>query len=507
MRLDELIAGLEIRHVGGGATAGVDVADLTEDSRTVVPGSLFIARSGGKADGKAFIAHAIAGGAVGVLTDDASIAAGLSVPVLFADDVPLACARLAERFFGEPSRSLGVLGVTGTNGKTTTTYLAWQLLNGAGRRCGLVGTVQVDDGRGVRPATMTTPPALAVSRALASMRAAGYEAASMEVSSHALDQRRCDALRLKVAVFTNLTGDHLDYHGTMERYADAKARLFALLPPDGVGIVNADDPWSERVAKACRGPVLTCTTRGRRRAACTVEIVSADMRGMRLAMMGPWGGVNVAVPLIGAYNAMNILQATAAAFALGMDPLSLAMGLHRISAPPGRLQRVGDAADEVTVYVDYAHSDDSLRNVLSTVRAAMGDRGRLWAVFGCGGNRDTTKRPRMGRAGSDLADVAVVTSDNPRLEQPGAIIDEVLTGVRPERRECVVVEADRRKAISLAVEGAEAGDVVVIAGKGHETEQILPDGKGGTLRTHFDDCEEAAAALAKRRTARRAGAA
>ncbi|GJQ30737.1 MAG: UDP-N-acetylmuramoyl-L-alanyl-D-glutamate--2,6-diaminopimelate ligase [Phycisphaerae bacterium] len=506
MRLDALIAGMSMHHVGGISPTGVVISALCEDSRAVTPGALFIARQGAKTDGKTFVRDALARGAGAILTDDPGLDAG-GVPVFVAENVRAESARLAERYYGGPSRSLSVLGVTGTNGKTTTTSLVWQLLNGAGRRCGLIGTVTIDDGGGARRATMTTPPACETSRVLASMVRQGCVAASMEVSSHALDQRRCDALRFRVGVFTNLTGDHLDYHGTMEAYGAAKARLFEMLPPDGVGIVNSDDSWGERMIRASAAPVWTCTATGRPGATCAVEMVSTNARGTRLVLRGPWGRIDADVPLIGSYNAMNVLQATAGAHALGLEAGALAAGFARVTAPPGRLERVGGPDDDVAVYVDYAHSDDSLRNVLIAARGALAGSGRLWVVFGCGGDRDRTKRPRMGHVASDLADVAVVTSDNPRRERPEAIIEEVLAGVRDERRGAVIVEADRARAIDLAVREAEPGDLVVIAGKGHETEQILPDGAGGVRTVHFDDREVAGEALARRRAVARAGAA
>jgi UDP-N-acetylmuramoyl-L-alanyl-D-glutamate--2,6-diaminopimelate ligase len=529
MRLEELIAGLPVRVVSGRAE-GVRICDLTEDSRTVVPGSLFVARRGLRTDGKRFVRDALEAGAVSVLTDDEALVASVGertlrgAPVLCCDDVMAVCAALGERFHGRPSERLRLAGVTGTNGKTTTACLIHRVCNDAGMRCGLIGTVLVDNGRETGPSSMTTPPALETSRLLGEMVEAGCEACAMEISSHALDQKRADALRLRVGVFTNLTGDHLDYHGTMEAYASAKARLFALLPADGVAIVNADDPACERMVRDCRARVVRCSARGAPGAGARVEVRSMDMGGMRLAIEAPWGGFDARVGLIGAYNAMNILQACAGAWALGVSPADIERAVARLAAPPGRLERVPDPRGELAVFVDYAHTDDALRNVLTTVAAAMGRGGhhaaslretagtehpspsRLWVVFGCGGERDRTKRPRMGRVASEIADRVVVTSDNPRTEDPRAIIDEILAGIPDGRRSAVTVEPDRRAAIALAVRAGEPGDVVVIAGKGHETVQILPDGRGGRCSVHFDDREVAAEALASRR-ARRGGCA
>jgi UDP-N-acetylmuramoyl-L-alanyl-D-glutamate--2,6-diaminopimelate ligase len=522
MRLGDLIAGLDVR-VTGDDSPGVRVCDLTEDSRTAVPGSLFVARSGLKSDGKRYIAEAAAAGAVAVLTDDPALARpSPHVPVMYSPDVPRVSAELAERFYGHPSRSLSLVGVTGTNGKTTTSFLTWQLLNAAGARCGLIGTVMVDDGREVGPASMTTPPAIEISRSLAMMVEAGCRAAAMEVSSHALDQRRADGLRFAVGVFTNLTGDHLDYHGTMERYADAKARLFRLLPVDGRAIVNAEDPWTPRLVAGCAAPVWRTALAGSpaaQGADCTVGVEATDLSGMSLTLAGPWGTLHARVPLIGRYNAMNVLQAVSAAHACGLDAAALGAGLSGVRSPPGRLERVSGPRDDLDVFVDYAHSDDSLRHVLATVGGVMPRRrgagarvtaaagapdregaapARLWVVFGCGGDRDRTKRPRMGRAAADFADVLVVTSDNPRSERPAAIIDEVLAGVPAAARERTTVQADRARAIDLAISQAAPGDAIVIAGKGHETEQITSDGRGGLVSAHFDDREVARQALARR---------
>lgn len=512
MDLGELIDGLGIRPVGGSPGDVLDarrrrvrICDLTEDSRTVVPGSLFIARGGRKADGKAYIDQALASGAVAILSDEDDGALGrLGVPALHAPDALLASALLAERFYGNPSRQLRLVMVTGTNGKTTISTLIWQLLNAARVRCGLVGTVCIDDGTEVAPAMMTTPPSVEVSRTLQRMVEAGCVAASLEASSHALDQKRLDALSIGVGVYTNLTGDHLDYHTTMDRYAAAKSRLFELVRPDGRAIVNMDDPWCARVTGASRAPVWRCTAAGAEGADCAVSMSGVTIGGMELALRGPWGLIEARVPMVGAFNAMNVLQATAAGHEMGLTCEELARGLPGLRAPDGRLEPVPDQRAGIQVFVDYAHSDDSLRNTLAAVAPLVhgGEgakrRGRLWVVFGCGGDKDRTKRPRMGRAAAELADMVVVTSDNPRTERPGDIIDEILAGVPAALREKVTVQADRAKAIGHAIAQAAPGDVVILAGKGHETEQVLPDGKGGTVRVHFDDREVARAALEAR---------
>ncbi len=545
MLLGELIRGLPIVCPACPEGAdGVRVCDLTEDSRTAVPGSLFVARGGLKADGKRFMADAAAAGAVAILSDQPGLAApeGFDVPMLHAPDIALASALLGERFYGSPASRLGVFGVTGTNGKTTISFLVWKLLNLARHRCGLIGTVMVDDGVECGAASMTTPPAMELSRTMATMVESGCRFASMEVSSHALHQKRADALSFQVAAFTNLTGDHLDYHGTMEAYAAAKARLFEILPAGGVAVVNAMDPWTPRMLRDCAARVVRCAVVGEAVPTdqgtpdATVKILEESLSGMTLQLRLPIGEVVARVPLLGRYNAMNVLQAFVSAHALLTLPTpantpglsaSEALGvlgahLPELVAPPGRLERVSTDADPYSVFVDYAHSDDSLRNLLRSVGRVMPGRGhdaarvtsaagsahepppepgRLWVVFGCGGDRDTTKRPRMGLAAVELADRVVITSDNPRSERPGDIIDQILSGLTKAQRHEIEVHPDRARAIRLAIEEARPGDVIVIAGKGHETEQILSDGAGGLQRTHFDDREIARAILAERRPA------
>ena len=319
MLLGDLIRGLPISCPPG--AEAVRVCDLTEDSRTAVPGSLFVARGGLKADGKRFMADAAAAGAVAILSDQEGFAApqGFDVSMLHASDIALASALLGERFYGSPASRLGVFGVTGTNGKTTISFLVWKLLNAARHRCGLIGTVMVDDGVECGAASMTTPPAMELSRTMATMVESGCGFASMEVSSHALHQKRADALRFRVAAFTNLTGDHLDYHGTMEAYAAAKARLFEILPADGVAIVNASDPMSARMVRDCAARVVRCAVIGEvgdAAADSTVEVLDESLSGMTLQLRLPSGEVLAHVPLLGRYNAMNVLQAFVSAHAL-----------------------------------------------------------------------------------------------------------------------------------------------------------------------------------------------
>lgn len=509
MKLSSLIAGLDVRRRDADRS-DVRVCDLTEDSRTVLPGSLFVARPGVKSDGRRFIASALELGAVAILTDPGCPVpdTGPGVAWLTTPDVPTVTAVLAERFFGEPAARLALVGVTGTNGKTTVATLTYQLLNAGRKRCGLIGTVAVDDGKSVGPANMTTPPSIELSMALANMVEAGYQAAAMEVSSHSLDQRRTAALGFDVAVFTNITGDHLDYHRTFDNYLRAKSLLFASLREDALAIINADDPNAERIVERCPARVLRCGASKRPGVDCWVEAGPSAFEGTAVRLVGPWGEIAGRTRLIGDFNAMNVLQSVAAAHRVGMNPDRIASMLPRLSPPPGRLERVSpDAGAErlpFAVFVDYSHTDDAIRRALSVLRPLVADPdARLRVVFGCGGDRDATKRPRMGRAACEGADVVYVTSDNPRTEQPAAIIRDILSGIQDDSCFRVHVDPDRRRAIRRAIDEAGPGDVVLIAGKGHEDYQILPDESGGTRTIHFDDRNEARAALSLRKPAAR----
>ena len=495
MKLSTLIAGLDVT-----VPAAVDpvIWNLAEDSRKVRQGACFFARVGTKADGRAFIADAIARGAVAVIAPKGSPAPeGMPSTVAWVEaaDPALAAALIAERFHGSPSRTLELVGVTGTNGKTTIAYLVQQLLAASGLRTGLVGTVEIDDGAARVPSQLTTPPALELSELFARMVDHGCRAAAMEVSSHSLDQKRVAGLSFRTAIFTNLTGDHLDYHGTMERYAEAKATLFSMLDPSGTAIVNIDDPWSRVMLEAAKrsGARVLRVSLVDPTADCFGTVHRMGLESMDVTFRGPWGLIEMKLPLVGRHNAMNALEAAAAAWTRGVDQARLAHALSVCAAPPGRLQPVAVGGAGFSVLVDYAHSDDALANVLGALRPTVPAGGRLRVVFGCGGDRDRTKRPRMAKVACEGADEVIVTSDNPRTEDPQAIIEEILAGVPAEVRSRVVVEADRAKAIALAVSTAREGDIILIAGKGHEDYQII-----GTEKRNFDDRREAEAALRMR---------
>lgn len=491
--------------------------DLTEDSRRVTPGCLFVARKGRKHDGGEFARAALDAGAAAILTDDPQLAHMLSTrcTALVATRVPEVLPRLAERFFGEPGSRLSLVAATGTNGKSTIVHLVRAMINGVGERaetparCGLIGTIETDDGEARARSLLTTPMPIDLSRALARMVERGCTHAALETSSHGLAQGRVDALRFDIAIFTNLTGDHLDEHGTMENYADAKAILFRTLHPEAAAIVNADSPWGERMVADCLAPLVRCRMHGPRAhdADATAEVLDQSVEGQRVALRGPWGVIETTTPMLGAHNAMNLLQAFAACHRLGFDAERLGELVPSIDAPTGRLQRVrvdarganepGAARSLPAVFIDYAHTDDALAKALEALRPLLGS-GRLWCVFGCGGDRDATKRPRMGRVAGRLSDVPVLTSDNPRSEDPMRIAEDVIAGFDEDAASRAIVRLDRGEAIELAVHLAGPEDIVLIAGKGHETSQLLPDDRGGVRSREFVDETHARAALESR---------
>ena len=473
---------------------GMRPCAVVEDSRAAGPGALFVARAGADDDGARHIEDAIRRGATAVLLDRETEAEGLraETAVVRSHDPRADGARAAHRFHGDPARRLDVLAVTGTNGKTTVAWLVRSLLARAGRRCGLLGTIETDDGRRSEPAALTTPSACDLAALLGRMVANECDSVILEASSHALDQGRLLGCEPRCAIYTNLSGDHLDYHGSLEAYADAKGRLFTMLPEDGIAVVNVDCPMHERITAATRARVIRCST-AEAPADARARIIESTRRGTRLHLEGPWGEIDVRTRLIGRHNAENLILACALVHALGVDRDTLEAALPELDAPPGRLEPVTGPDDPFTVLVDYAHTDDALRNVLIAVRSLLSDRGRLTAVFGCGGDRDRTKRPRMGAIACELADNVLVTSDNPRTESPKAIVDEVLTGIPSDAADRVASEVDRGLAIDRAVREARPGEVIVIAGKGHEDYQIL-----GTERRDFDDRLRARAALEAR---------
>ena len=441
------------------------------DSRRIRPGDLFVAVSGSRDDGGKYAAAALAKGAAAVVSEAPLRDCGKGV--VLVKDARRALALLASAANGWPSRSMDVYGITGTNGKTTTAWLLRELLRAGGRTPGLLTTVQVEYGGRAIPATRTTPDACELQSLLAAMKAAGCDSAVMEVSSHALDQQRTGCIRFAAAAFTNLSQDHLDYHETMEKYFEAKQKLFAQLArekPGATAVCGLGGAYGERMAAAVAALPLKRVTYGFDAAAdLRAEEVSLTPDGCRFTLVAPGGRrARLCVHLAGRYNIANMLCATALALDAGVSLEAVAGVLQEVKPRWGRLERV-PAAAPATVFVDYAHTDDALTNVLGTLKEMA--QGRVIVVFGCGGDRDRKKRPLMGRACAAAADFLVVTSDNPRTEDPAAIIQEVLAGVPAGTP--LAVEPDRRAAIRRALAMAKPGDVVLVAGKGHEPFQEL----------------------------------
>ncbi len=473
----------------------VEISGVEEDSRRVTRGSLFVARGGTRVDGRAYAIDAATRGAAAIAS--AALITDCPVPQFMVPDPSAAASQLANHFYDNPSHKLKVLGVTGTNGKTTTTYLLREILHATHRRCGVIGTVEIDDGNGVRQADMTTPPAMQLASMLASMRDHGFAACAMEVSSHALDQQRAAGIRFAGAAFTNLTGDHLDYHKTMDRYAAAKARLFDDLPAGAVAAINAEDAASDRMV--ANSPARVVRWGFKTTADYQARDIGITADASNFVLVTPDGSANVRMPLVGRHNIENALAAASLACEVfGLSVHQVARGLGQARGAPGRLESVR-RGQPFSVLVDYAHTDDALENVLSALRPLT--KGKLRVMFGCGGDRDPAKRPRMASAARRLADFVCVTTDNPRTENPRAIIDEILQGFGADiaseisAGRLAVVE-DRSEAIRQVISSAAAGDIVLLAGKGHENYQIV-----GSVKHHFDDREAAAQALAETHTA------
>jgi UDP-N-acetylmuramoyl-L-alanyl-D-glutamate--2,6-diaminopimelate ligase len=497
LRLGELSAGLPglAGPEPAGADAGVEISGLVYDSRAVAAGNLFFCVSGFRSDGHEFAPAAVREGAAALVVERPL---GLGVPELQVASARRAMAPLAARFFGEPARELRVVGVTGTNGKTTSAYLVQALLQARGASCGLLGTVKSVIGGQEREVQRTTPEAIDLHRDLRAMLDGGDEACAMEVSSHALELGRADAIGFAAALFTNLTQDHLDFHPTMEDYFLAKRRLFLpdpdLAAPPRLSVINVGDPYGSRLAAEVPGAVTFAVGAP---ADYRAEDLRCGFAGCEFRLITPAGERDVALPMPGHFNVANSLGALAVAHGLG-EPLDVLLAaLERGVRVPGRFEPV-DRGQDFAVLVDYAHTPDSLENVLQAARELVtvdGRReGRVLCVFGAGGDRDRGKRPLMGEIASRSSDITFVTSDNPRSEDPEAIVAEIATGFRAplgggDRDIQAIV--DRREAIEAAVGAAQAGDVLVIAGKGHEQGQEFADGR----KIPFDDVTVAGEAL------------
>lgn len=449
------------------------ILGIAYDSRRVTPGTLFVAIPGRNKDGHEFINSAIDRGAVAVVCERNGFVPQRATKIKVANGRE-ALARASAEFFEHPSTSLKVIGVTGTNGKTTVAFMIKQILEAAGVKTGLIGTVRYEIGDRVFPAQRTTPEALEVQQMFAQMLRAGCQACVMEVSSHALDQHRVAGIEFDAGIFTNLTRDHLDYHGTMENYFEAKKILFRALENGskrGSVVINIDDSYGERLAHQSKAEVqLTYGLSAAARLRATDIELSAD--STKMTVETPQSRFKCRLPLIGRHNVYNALAAIGAGLVLKIEVPVLRRALEHLKPVPGRLEKVPSPLG-FGVYVDYAHTDDALHNVLTTLREIT--PGRLLLTFGCGGNRDAGKRPRMGRVAAELADFTMVTSDNPRNEVPATIADQIVEGFHGAGSDRYRVELDRRRAIEEVIRMAEPGDSVLIAGKGHETYQEFED--------------------------------
>lgn len=494
MKLSEIIRGVEINRLIG--NTDVEISNVAYDSRKVVSGTLFVAVKGLKTDGHLYTKDAMAKGAAALLIEEgtAAEASSFNIPVMTVPDSRTAMARVAVNYYGAPSKRLRLIGVTGTNGKTTTTYLIKSIFGGWNKKVGLIGTISYSNGERVLDASHTTPEALEFQGLLREMVDNGCEYAVTEVSSHALALKRVYGTDFHTAVFTNLTQDHLDFHANMEDYFRAKALLFSDLSPRNRAVINIDDPYGKRLTRMTKNSLYTyglnsdADLRGKN--------VHLSMEGIEFDALTPAGPVHIKSGLVGIYNVYNILAAIGAALSFDVPLENIASGIAAVTSVPGRFEKI-DSGLGFGVVVDYAHTENALRLLLDAAKGFAPRR--TIAVFGCGGDRDKGKRPLMGKAAVELSDYVIVTSDNPRTEDPGKIIEGIEAGIKEamntsgKRASGYRLIPDRRSAIEEAIHVAKEGDLVVIAGKGHECYQII-----GSEKFHFDDREEAREAIKKR---------
>jgi UDP-N-acetylmuramoyl-L-alanyl-D-glutamate--2,6-diaminopimelate ligase len=491
MRLLEVFAGAEVRTVSGAADR--PIAAIAYDSRKVVPGTIFFALRGDKLNGADFVAGAVDRGAVAVASEDLRaldrLPKNIATVELLEGSERRALATAAANFYGHPAQALALAGVTGTNGKTTTAFLIDAILRAAGQISGLVGTTGYRTPRGPRPAVNTTPESLDIQEMMAEVRDAGGSHMVMEVSSHGLAKQRVWGCHFQAAVFTNLTHDHLNFHGNLENYFAAKRRLFEGTGAGAprFGVLNIDDAHG-RLLEGLAQETLTYGLEAS--AQITTKKFSRAFTGLEFTAQTPAGRIDVRSALVGRVNVYNILAAIGAGLALGIAPAAIEAGIRELAAVPGRFERI-DEGQKFRVVVDYAHADDALRNLLQVARELAGT-GRIILLFGAGGNRDRTTRPLMGEAAGSLSDLVILTSDNPRTEDPLRIINDVVVGLQKVNGS-YQIEPDRERAIEMAFDAARSGDIVLLAGKGHESSQILKD---RTFR--FDDREMAREILRRR---------
>lgn len=485
MRLRGLLRGVEFKDSSVFPRGqDLEIKGISSDSKIVGKDYLFVAVSGTNFDGHKFVNEAVDKGAIAVVLEkDVTVPDGTAK--IFMKDSRVAAPKIANEFYGRPAERLRSIGITGTNGKTTVSYLMDSVISVGGHKAGLIGTINYKIGDRLIPATNTTPGPMELYSFMSEMVKNGSDHLVMEVSSHALDQNRVGDIDFSAAIFTNLTGDHLDYHKTMEEYFKAKSRLFRDLGEAAHAVINIDDEWGRRLIKLSKGKVVTYGTK------LIADFLSTDINlsldGTRFTVNYPNGRLVIDSGLIGLHNVYNMTSAAACGISLGFKPDQVKRGLEKLKAVPGRLEPL-DCGQPFKVFVDYAHTDDALYNVLSALKPLI--KKRIIIVFGCGGDRDRTKRPRMGKVASEMADSVFVTSDNPRSEEPKAIADEIVAGIRGNNYKVVL---DRTLAIGEALSAAGDGDCVVIAGKGHEAYQIL---KNTTIA--YDDREVARNILCSR---------
>ncbi|MFC1528456.1 UDP-N-acetylmuramoyl-L-alanyl-D-glutamate--2,6-diaminopimelate ligase [Candidatus Latescibacterota bacterium] len=476
MKLNEIINGFETIEIIGDTS--VEISSLAYDSRKVVPGALFVAVKGFAADGNMFIPEALKNGAVAVMTEDTEIKQG--TVIVRVQDTRKTMALISDRFCGSPQKSLVMTGVTGTNGKTTTTYMIKSIFDTGGMNSGVIGTIHHIVGDEKIVSVNTTPEAPDIHSFLARMVEAQQNSCVMEISSHALVLHRVYGIQFRAAAFLNLSRDHLDFHGDLKNYLEAKSLLFSDLPGDATAVVNLDDPFAEHIMSVSRSANIVTFGDNYK---CDIRPISINLQANKseVKLSTPIGDMEFSLPIPGRYNVWNAMAATGISMACGFPKETIIQGLETVEIVKGRFEIV-DEGQDFTVIIDYAHTPDALKGVLSTVRELT--QGRLISVFGCGGNRDRGKRPLMGEISVEFADFTVFTSDNPRTEDPLDIISDILKGL-PSQEKCEVIP-DREEAIRKALTGAGSGDTVVIAGKGHEDYQIV-----GTEKRHFDDTEMA----------------
>jgi UDP-N-acetylmuramyl-tripeptide synthetase len=483
MRLKEILKSIEYRDTSVFPSGeDIEIKGISSDSKNTGDGYLFVAVSGTSSDGHKYVNEAVDKGAVAVVMEKDVIVPD-NIARIYVKNSREAIPRIANEFFGRPASGLRCIGITGTNGKTTITYLMDSIVSVAGHKAGVIGTISYRIGGRVIPATNTTPGPIDLYGFMSEMVKSGSDHLVMEVSSHALDQNRAGGISFDAAVFTNLTGDHLDYHKTMEEYFRAKSRLFSNLNDLAHAIINIDDEWGRRLIKISKGKVVTYGTK------LVADFLAADIElsldGTKFTVNYPGGKFAVDSALIGMHNVYNMASAAACGISIGFSPEQVKRGIEKLHAVPGRLEPV-ECGQPFKVFVDYAHTDDALSNVLSALKPLI--KKRVIVVFGCGGDRDRTKRPRMGKVASEMADFVFVTSDNPRSEEPEAIAGMITGGITGNNYKVIL---DRAQAIKEALSAAAEGDCVLIAGKGHEAYQELR-----STKISFDDREVARKILA-----------